>query len=90
MAAVTATPTVTDHCLEFLDAARGRYINILPLDRAQFVPRAGDLVDLPGRGEGARRYRVTAVRHVFIGDPNDDPPFGFARLLKIVIEVEPV
>ena len=89
MAAI-AVPAVTDNAVEFLDAARGRFINVLPLDRAQFVPRTGDFVDLPGRGEGARRYRVSAVRHVLIGDPNDDPPFGFARLLKIVVEVEPV
>jgi hypothetical protein len=25
-----------------------------------------------------------------MADPNDDPPCGFARLRKIVIEVEPV
>ncbi len=90
MAAAAAAPSVTDNALEFFDVARGRYINLLPLERAQFVPRTGDLVDLPGRGEGARRYRVTAVRHVLIGDPNDDPPFGFARLQKIVIEIEPI
>ena len=90
MAAVAAIPAVTDDALEFVDTARGRYINVLPLERAQFMPRPGDLVDLPGRGEGAHRYRVTAVRHVLIGDPNDDPPFGFARLQKIVVEVEPI
>ncbi len=88
--AATAVPAVTDNALEFFDVKRGCYINLLPLERAQFVPRAGDLVDLPGRGEGAHRYRVTSVRHVLVGDPNDDPPVGFARLRKIVIEVEAV
>jgi len=65
--------SVSHGCLEFADADRRLGINLVPLTDVTAIPRAGDVVFLPGetRGQenrGAGTYRVVRVEFAYLED----------------------
>jgi hypothetical protein len=65
--------SVSHGCLEFVDADRPLGINLVPLEEVTAIPRAGDIVSLPGetRGQenrGAGNYRVLSVMFSYLED----------------------
>lgn len=90
-------PQAVSHgCLEFADADRRVGINLVPLKEVTAIPRAGDLVLLPGetRGmenRGAGLYRVLSVEFTYLEDYQGevDQPCG-ALPAKIIANVRKI
>lgn len=48
---------VGEDCLNFYDVTKGRGINLVPFKNVTAIPRAGDIVSLPGETNEKRKYR---------------------------------
>jgi hypothetical protein len=85
--------SVSHGCLEFADADRRLAINLVPLEEVTAIPRAGDIVLLPGetRGQenrGAGNYRVLSVEFIYLEDFEEEVDQPCAALpSKIVVNV---
>jgi hypothetical protein len=80
------------NCLEFV-AGDGSCINLVPLDTLHSLPKAGDVVMLPGHGVGKDEeflpgaYLVESVEHIYTRmDTKGSRPLE-ARLTKAVAQV---
>ncbi len=79
-------------CLEF-DAGDGTCINLVPLETLHSLPRAGDVILLPGHGSGvdgeflAGAYLVESVEHFYTRAENKGHRPEEARLTKAVAQV---
>jgi hypothetical protein len=88
--------SVSHGCLEFADADRRLGINLVPLKEITAIPRAGDVVLLPGetRGmenRGAGLYRILNVEFTYLEDYDGevDQPCG-ALPAKIIANVRKI
>jgi hypothetical protein len=85
--------SVSHGCLEFADVDRRLGINLVPLEEITAIPRAGDIVLLPGetrdhenRGGGA--YRVQSVEFSYLEDYYGEVDQPCAALpSKIIVNV---
>jgi hypothetical protein len=77
-------------CLEFV-AGDGKCINVVPLETLHSLPRAGDVILLPGDGvEGeflTGAYLVEKVEHVYTRAEHGGSRAREARLTKAVAQV---
>jgi hypothetical protein len=77
-------------CLEFV-AGDGTCINVVPLETLRSLPRAGDVILLPGQGlEGeflTGAYLVEKVEHVYTRAEHKGSRPLEARLTKAVVQV---
>jgi len=79
-------------CLEFV-AGDGSCINLVPLERLHSLPRAGDVILLPGDGVGANgefltgAYLVESVEHYYTRAEHKGRRPQEARLTKAVAQV---
>jgi hypothetical protein len=79
-------------CLEFV-AGDGNCINLVPLETLHSLPRAGDVVLLPGHGTGvegtfiAGAYLVESVEHFYARAEHKNRRAHEARLTKAVAKV---
>jgi hypothetical protein len=77
------------NCLEFV-VADGHCINLIPLETLHTLPKAGDIVLLPGRGSSTNgtfapaAYRVERIEHIYTPPEIKGPKPGEARLTKAV------
>lgn len=79
--------SVCQDCLEFHDARRGMCVGLIPLNKVDFLPRAGEQLHLPGEdGKGLVTYKIDAIRYLYTNAP-DDQEQGDVALLKITAEV---
>jgi hypothetical protein len=80
------------NCLEFV-AGDGTCINLVPLETLHSLPRAGDVILLPGHGSGvedefiAGAYLVEKVEHFYTRAENKGHRPHEARLTKAVAQV---
>lgn len=79
-------------CLEFI-AGDGTCINLVPLETLHSLPRAGDVILLPGDGveQGVEfptgAYLVEGVEHIYTSYESKTSRPGEARLTKAVARV---
>ena len=80
------------NCLEFV-TFDGTCVNLVPLETLHSLPRAGDVIMLPGAGIGGRpeflpgAYLVDSVEHIYTpATVNSTRPLE-ARLTKAVAKV---
>jgi len=79
-------------CLEFI-AGDGNCINLVPLETLHSLPRAGDVILLPGGGVGVSEsflpgaYLVETVEHIYTGVDHKGSRPQEARLTKAVAKV---
>jgi hypothetical protein len=79
-------------CLEFV-AGNGACINIVPLETLHSLPKAGDIILLPGQGVGANSeflpgaYLVESIEHFYTPAVHKRRRPGEARLTKAVCQV---
>ena len=82
----------TRDCLEFV-AGDGTCINLVPLETLHSLPRAGDVILLPGHGSGvddefiAGAYLVEKVEHFYTRADHKGHRPEEARLTKAVAQV---
>lgn len=92
MASAAVGKSISEDCLEFYDDAGRIGVNLVPFEKAAFIPRAGEIVYLPGQGPGYGdgTYRVTGVAYIFSPDVESDMPeeLGPGVLKKITLRVE--
>lgn len=80
------------NCLEFV-AGDGTCINLVPLETLHSLPRAGDVILLPGEGVNAGvefltgAYLVEAVEHIYTSHNGKGARPSEARLTKAVARV---
>lgn len=80
------------NCLEFI-AGDGTCINIIPLETLHSLPKAGDVIFLPGQGIGGTleflpgAYLVEAVEHFYTPLERKGAKPQEARLTKAVAQV---
>ena len=80
------------NCLEFV-AGDGTCVNVIPLETLHSLPKAGDVIFLPGRGVGADgeflpgAYLVEAVEHFYSHVQRKGMRPQEARLTKAVAQV---
>jgi hypothetical protein len=83
------------NCLEFI-AGDGTCINLVPLETLHSLPKAGDVIFLPGHGIGAEgefppgAYLVEAVEHIYTREDGNGTRPQEARLTKAVAQVTSV
>jgi len=79
------------NCLEFIQDDGG-FVNLVPLETLHTLPKAGDIVLLPGHsGSGGplyAAYRVLRVEHIYARVESKAAAPGQARLAKSVAHVE--
>ena len=84
--------SISEDCIEFFDDAGKVGINLVPPEKAAFIPRIGEIVYLPGQGSGCGdgTYQVTGVAYIFSPDGESDMPeeLGPGVLKKITLRVE--
>jgi len=84
--------SISEDSLEFYDDAGRIAVNLVPFEKASFIPRVGEIVYLPGQGPkyGAGTYRVTKVEYLFFPDSASELPsdFGPSVLKKVTLRVE--
>jgi hypothetical protein len=86
------SPLMSANCLEFV-AGDGACINLVPLETLHSLPRAGDVVLLPGHGVGAggefvpAAYLVKAIEYIYTGADHKGSRPQEARLTKAVATV---
>lgn len=79
-------------CLEFIDGA-GNCINVVPLETLHSLPKAGDIVLLPGLGVNDRgeflpgAYLIESVEHMYSPAMHKVHRVQEARLTKAVAHV---
>ena len=57
------------------DIGNGILVNVVPFSKMQFLPRVGDIVDLPGEGGvGHGTFDVVGVYHSFTEDTEGNEP----------------
>lgn len=80
------------HCLEFV-AGDGSCINLIPLETLHSLPRAGDVILLPGDGVGDNlnfptgAYLVESIEHIYTQHEVKGARPREARLTKAVARV---
>ncbi len=80
------------NCLEFV-SGDGTCINIVPLETLHSLPKAGDVILLPGQGVGAQSeflpgaYLVESIEHFYTPATHKLRRPGEARLTKAVCQV---
>jgi len=80
------------NCVEFV-AGDGTCINLVPLETLHSLPRAGDVILLPGHGVGngseflPGAYLVEAVEHIYTRVEHKGSRPNEARLSKTVAQV---
>jgi hypothetical protein len=78
------------NCLEFVDAT-GACINLVPLETLHSLPKAGDVVMLPGDGihgvNPTGAYRVESIEHIYTRAEYEGCRPQEARLTKAVAQV---
>jgi len=80
------------NCLEFV-AGDGTCINLVPLETLHSLPRAGDVILLPGEGTGVDgnfltgAYLVESVEHIYTRAEYEGCRPQEARLTKAVAQV---
>lgn len=80
------------HCLEFV-AGDGSCINLVPLETLHSLPRAGDVILLPGDGVGETAnfptgaYLVESIEHIYTQHEAKGARPREARLTKAVARV---
>lgn len=80
------------NCLEFI-AGDGSCINVVPLETLHSLPRAGDVILLPGDGCGSESkflpgaYLVEAIEHIYTHAQYKGSRPQEARLTKAVAQV---
>ena len=80
------------NCLEFI-AGDGTCINLVPLETLHSLPRAGDVILLPGDGTGVDgnfltgAYLVESVEHIYTRAEYKGSRPQEARLTKAVAQV---
>jgi len=83
----------SENCLEFI-LESGDSINLVPLETLHTLPRAGEVVLLPGSGSHDRdepqhaAYRVTRIEYIYTRVENRHAQHGQARLVKAVAHVD--
>jgi hypothetical protein len=89
--------SIGEGCLEFYDAAAKVSVNVVPFEKAAFIPRVGENVYLTGTGDGGTKggagtYSVTKVLYLFSPDDESEMPeeFGPGKLLKVTLYVKKV
>ncbi len=79
---------ITEDCLVFYDHQRKVSVNVIQLDKADFLPRVGEQVYLPGiDGNGQGTYKIDAIRHCYAETSDDDLQRGDVELLNITADV---
>lgn len=82
----------SNNCLEFV-AFDGSCINLVPLETLHSLPRAGDIIMLPGGGVGESAeflpgaYLVDSVEHIYTPATLENTRPLEARLTKAVAKV---
>jgi hypothetical protein len=80
------------NCLEFVDGG-GTCINLVPLETLHSLPRAGDVIFLPGNGVTARAqiltgaYLIESIEHIYAPWEGRGARPQEARLTKAVAHV---
>ena len=80
------------NCLEFV-SGDGTCINLVPLETLHSLPKAGDVVLLPGQGVGEKveflpgAYLVETVEHIYTRVEEKGARPQEARLTKAVVQV---
>jgi hypothetical protein len=83
------------NCLEYV-LEDGRLINLVALGTLHSLPRAGDIVLLPGsdgdglEGSGYGAYCVTRIEHIYTRSKDAKGSDHLARLIKAVAHVDVV
>jgi hypothetical protein len=81
---------VTEDCLVFYDTRHKVGVNVIPLDKIDFLPRVGEELYLPGMdGKGQGTYKIDAIRHCYTSAP-DELQRGDVALLNITADVTKV
>jgi hypothetical protein len=93
-------PQAVSHgCLEFYDANRKVGVNLVPLEEISAIPRAGDIVLLPGmtdradhwKNYGGGNYKVLSVEFSYLEaqDEVDQPcPALPSKIIAVVSKIE--
>ena len=83
----------SENCLEFI-LESGDSINLVPLETLHTLPKAGDVVLLPGSGSHDLQepqhaaYQVTRIEYIYTRVENRHAHHGQARLVKAVAHVD--